>query len=681
MIFENLAIERVIIHEVYERADDRTIVPPKYGTALVNLDQNALDALRDRVISSMGSASKSMETGIIQSGDGSAVACAKNLIDADDVLFIENSKEIVNKLVSAQSRKGLPGGILVVFSASVGYPSKRMIGLIKAETHTGFTRQQDSNGTLMLKFLKDLILTPQTKLYKIGAFVEMDPSANPFMAGWKAMVYDDLMTPSNRYNAAQYFYEGFLGCGFPESSARLTKSFHDLTKAFIRKLDIPEERKLDLNSALITYLKVDQAPTVGVAAFAQAYLAEPEMRDAYSQYMQEKEFPQNAVAKDLADVAGELKQRKVMFANNIRLVAPADKFKEYIRMKAIDGEADEHGQIPRWTEIIVRDHIRDLARWVADKPIYQAWSDHVTSTICDGLLLAIEPRAIDAFLKVPAIPRLKAAQSLVDKALHRGKKYTDPYSDITDKAGVRFVVLLTSDIKKVEEAIKAADWEYSKDKDYEEERMARPLEFAYQSVHYVIRAKHEMSLGGVKVPVGISCEVQVRTLLQHAHSELTHDTIYKPKTTASPHVHRTVAKSMALIEATDEFFEQVAEHLDEATQFQREALKTLVNLYREKVGLEPENAKSNLFIVDSFSDKLGDGFAQLLRSFLETGKPYVIEKVKTRAQSQHLFRQPAILLVYFLASSSPAITKERWPLIPDDLRIVFGDIGLSYDGY
>lgn len=211
----------------------------------------------------------------------------------------------------------------------------------------------------MLKFLKDLILTPQTKLYKIGAFVEMDSAADPFVTGWKAMVYDDMMTPSNRYNAAQYFYEGFLGCGFPESSARLTKNFHDLTKAFIRKLDVPEERKLDLNSALITYLKVDQAPTVGVAAFAQAYLEEPELRDAYSQYMQEKEFPQNAVAKDLTDVAGELKQRKVMFANNIKLVAPADKFKEYIRMKSIDGEADEHGQIPKWTEIIVRDHIRD----------------------------------------------------------------------------------------------------------------------------------------------------------------------------------------------------------------------------------------------------------------------------------------------------------------------------------
>ncbi len=353
------SIERVIIHEVFERGEDRAIVPPNYGIALVALDQDALDALRDRVISAMGSASKSMEMSVVQSGAGSAAAAAKDLVDADDALFIEGSKALADKLVAAQTRKGLPGGIRVVFSGSVGYPTKRMIGLIKAETHTGFTRQQKPNGALMLRFLKDLILTPQTKLYKIGAFVEMDPSAESFEAGWKSFVYDDLMTAVNRYNAAQYFYENFLGCAFPSSSARLTKNFHDLTKDFIRHLDVSEERKYDLHNALITYLKVDQTPTVEVAVFAQTYLPEPELRDAYAQYMQQKEFPQNAVAKDLTDVAGELKQRKVMFTNNIRLVAPADKFEEYVRMRLIDGEPDEYGQVPQWTEIIIRDHIRD----------------------------------------------------------------------------------------------------------------------------------------------------------------------------------------------------------------------------------------------------------------------------------------------------------------------------------
>ncbi len=322
-----------------------------------------------------------------------------------------------------------------------------------------------------------------------------------------------------------------------------------------------------------------------------------------------------------------------------------------------------------------------LAKWESQKPLYQAWADHVAKSICEGLMPIIEPQKLDAFLKVPVSPRLKEDQSLVDKAFHRGKAYEDPYGEIADKAGVRFVVLLTKDIKKIEEVIQAANWDYSKDKDYEEERARRPLEFVYQSVHYVVRAKHEMDVGGIKVPAGTPCEIQVRTLLQHALSELTHDTIYKAETEASPRVQRTVAKSIALIEAADEFFEQVADLLDEAGQAQRESFKLLTALYREKVGLTPEAAKSNLFILDAFKDKLGEGFGNQIKAFVETGKPYVPGKIAQRAQSQHLFRQPTILLTYLLASLAPADTKQRWPLTPNDLRCVFLDLGLNFDGY
>lgn len=359
MPFQNLVINQVMIHEVFQRQDDRTVVPPRFSDAAVDLDQDALDAMRDRVITAMGSASRSMEMCISQSGPGSAVAIAKRLVDADGPLFVEESKATAEKLTVAQNRRDLPGGILVVFTGTAGHPAKRIIGFIKAETHNGFTRQTAPNGALMLRFLTDLILTPQTKLYKIGAFIEANPDAAvPLPAGWRAFIYDDLMTGSNRLKAAQYFYEGFLGCVFPETSARMTKAFHDLTKTFIKGLDVSDERKTDFHNALVTYLKVDRSPTVEVATFAQTYFGEPALRDAYTQFMAGKEFPQNAVAKDLADVAAELRYRKVMFRSDIKLTAPADKFEELIRMRVIDGEVDLQGNIPKWTEIIVRDRIR-----------------------------------------------------------------------------------------------------------------------------------------------------------------------------------------------------------------------------------------------------------------------------------------------------------------------------------
>ena len=167
-----------------------------------------------------------------------------------------------------------------------------MVGIIKAEPHTGFMRQI-SKGVMSLRFLKDLILTPQTKLYKLAILVETDPDAaliGPAPSGWSVFVYDNAMVSSNRQAAAKYFYELFLGCEIPQNSALQTKKFYDLTKDFVRKLDIPPEDKSDILTGLYTHLKVDQSPSVEVGGFANSYLPTAPMRDAYHAHWHNRIF-------------------------------------------------------------------------------------------------------------------------------------------------------------------------------------------------------------------------------------------------------------------------------------------------------------------------------------------------------------------------------------------------------
>lgn len=359
MIFENLSINRVITHEVFPRDNVRNIVDPSYGTNLIALDQQAIDAFCSRIMEAMGKSSRALEMTITSCGNQSICALAKSLIDYDDDLFIQESKQIANSLASAQKSRGLPGGILVVFSGTAGHPSKRILGVIKAETHSGFTRQTGQNGSISLQFLTNLLLTPQTKLYKIGIFVESDPAtADPLPSGWRAFIYDDQISVSNKLSAAQYFYDSFLGCSFPETSAKFTRDFYDYTKDFIRNLDVSEESKTDLYNALITYLKVDQSSTVQTSVFAQSFIQDAETRDAYAEFMNKKEFPTIAIHKDLADVASVLRYRKVSFSNEIKLTAPAEKFENMIQMQSFEGDPDEHGQTPTWTRIIIKDRIR-----------------------------------------------------------------------------------------------------------------------------------------------------------------------------------------------------------------------------------------------------------------------------------------------------------------------------------
>lgn len=322
-----------------------------------------------------------------------------------------------------------------------------------------------------------------------------------------------------------------------------------------------------------------------------------------------------------------------------------------------------------------------LELWETDKPFYRAWAKLIGQEIERRLVSAIAPTPLEYFLKVPMVPRLKGDTSLIDKALYRNKPYKNPYEEITDKVGMRYVVLLTTHINELCSIIERPEcktfWDCSKDKDYEEERLAKPLEFSYQSVHYVLRSKAGLSIDGVNLPEGLACEVQIRTLLQHAHSELTHDTLYKPKTTAKPSVKRTVAKSMALIEATDEFFEQAIRDLATASEPQRQLLDYLSSAYKKGTGLEPGQERSNQLVVDAFVDLLTPDSVTRIGEFL-TSKRYIFDKIKEQKGQRHLFNQPAVLLAYFLVDQMPAQTRENWPIDSADLAKVFSDLGIAF---
>jgi len=322
-----------------------------------------------------------------------------------------------------------------------------------------------------------------------------------------------------------------------------------------------------------------------------------------------------------------------------------------------------------------------LERWESEKPQYVAWARLIAREVESRLVSVIAPVTLDYFLKVPMAPRLKANTGLVDKALYRNKQYKNPYEDITDKVGMRYVVLLTPHIKQLCDIIESAEcaefWTWSKDKDYEADKLAKPLEFSYQSVHYVLRSKAGLSIDGVMLSEGLACEVQLRTLLQHAHSELTHDTLYKPKTTAKPAVKRTVAKSMALIEATDEFFAQAMADLTAADAPQQSILALLAAAYRKGTGLEPGNERSNQLVIDAFIDYLPPNAAVEIEAFLDD-KKYVFDRIKAQRSHRQFFNQPAILLAYYLAEKQAARVKEGWPMDDTDLQKVFSDLGKKY---
>jgi putative GTP pyrophosphokinase len=312
--------------------------------------------------------------------------------------------------------------------------------------------------------------------------------------------------------------------------------------------------------------------------------------------------------------------------------------------------------------------------------MYEAWGALVSSELSNFVAQRIRPEALSDFFKIPVTIRPKGEQQLIDKAFHRGKPYASPYDDIEDKIGVRVVVLFSEDVRIVEDVIKSSStWSAMKARDWQEEQALSPYEFTYQSLHYVVKSRCGQAWNGTAIMDHIPCEVQVRTLLQHAYSELTHDTIYKPNVAAAPEVKRAAAKSMALIEATGDYFSEVKRTLARVSEPGEKVASILRSAYETFVHRPGEATALNTLIIDHYKAWAKDDFSESLSRYL-ADKPWLAQRILERIDSDLLYRQPGILLVYWVISQARNAAANNSPLSDDELSLMYSDLGYTLPG-
>ncbi|MFY8351629.1 GTP pyrophosphokinase [Pseudoalteromonas sp. SSM20] len=318
----------------------------------------------------------------------------------------------------------------------------------------------------------------------------------------------------------------------------------------------------------------------------------------------------------------------------------------------------------------------------AERPMYEAWADFVLNEINSAILYhAGSQAAYLEWVKIPPSQRVKQVDSLVTKAFIRKRnKYKDPYKEITDKAGIRFVVLLTSQLTLLSDIVQSStNWTYSKDREFDEWKGDDPRIFDYQSVHYIVYAAENITHKGVEIKAGTPCEVQLRTLLQHAYAELAHDTIYKGNIVTTPEVHRTFAKSMALMETTDDLLCSAKEALESATAD--------INLWKSIINREAQQRLSDIQLIDDSksADHVLSSLDWLLQktsteefqAFLESPEyGYVCDRIRNRQDGAVEYRHPFVLLMYFLSKRFRSILHRKWPLDLELLEGVYSDLGL-----
>lgn len=313
------------------------------------------------------------------------------------------------------------------------------------------------------------------------------------------------------------------------------------------------------------------------------------------------------------------------------------------------------------------------------KPLLRSWGHFV-----DSYLLELLDKSGFNTNKVQIPPkfRLKSDVSLVAKAFYRNLSSSSPLKRIEDKVGTRIVVTTLEDVVDIKKIIcdETSFWSVRESRSINK-HLSKPKEFDYQSLHLNLTPSNKvegfdnMSKSNRKLYI---CEVQIRTLLQHAFAEIAHDTIYKGPYGEDSKLVRVLSRGMALMEVTDEHFCQAYEIMREESTYETSFLNKLVKISNEKLSNE-------YFKIRDVDNRLTSELFQVFKvrnlniediSITLVRHKSLIIKALEKTQT-YLVKQPVVILLIHLILTDAYEVKEKWYLEEEIMKDLFFKLGMS----
>lgn len=155
--------------------------------------------------------------------------------------------------------------------------------------------------------------------------------------------------------------------------------------------------------------------------------------------------------------------------------------------------------------------------------------------------------------------RVKETNSLSNKIKTKEGQYKQ-LCDITDIVGIRIITYLDSDVDIVSEMIRS-EFEIDLGNSIDKRKHENDV-FGYRSLHYVASFNNSRcKLTEFKSLKGLKFEVQIRSILQHAWTEIEHDLGYKSKISVPDNFIRAFNRLSALLETADIEFDRLKKDL------------------------------------------------------------------------------------------------------------------------
>jgi putative GTP pyrophosphokinase len=156
--------------------------------------------------------------------------------------------------------------------------------------------------------------------------------------------------------------------------------------------------------------------------------------------------------------------------------------------------------------------------------------------------------------------RVKDRPSLENKLRREDASY-ESLPNVTDLSGVRITTYFHDDVDMVAKLIRE-EFEVVPEHSIDKRAALDPDRFGYLSLHYVVKLpKQRTALIEYKRFPSLLCEIQIRSILQHAWAEIEHDLGYKANVEVPKEIRRQFSRLAGLLELADQEFARIREDL------------------------------------------------------------------------------------------------------------------------
>ncbi len=160
--------------------------------------------------------------------------------------------------------------------------------------------------------------------------------------------------------------------------------------------------------------------------------------------------------------------------------------------------------------------------------------------------------------------RAKSIASFAGKALLKRHKYPDPVNQLTDLCGARVICRTRAEVEEMSEFVKRV-FDVDDRNSMDCSQRLKTAEFGYRSVHFIVELrKDKREAYGAPIPrktIGKKSEIQIRTVVEHAYADFSHDLTYKGSFEPPKEWIRELAGVAAALEEADLTFSRIEKRL------------------------------------------------------------------------------------------------------------------------